>query len=38
MLVSEGNARARLALTVGFGALPANWLLFVTFELPLAAG
>ncbi len=38
MLVPEGETRARLALAVCFGALPTDWLLFVAFELPLAAG
>lgn len=37
MLVSEGEARARLALAICFVALAADRLLLVTFELPLTA-
>lgn len=38
VLMPESETRARLALTVRFGALPTNRFLFVTLELPLAAG
>lgn len=35
--MSKGKAAAGLAMTVAFGALPADRLLLVTLELSLAA-
>ena len=37
MLVTKSNAIAGLADAVGFGALPAYWLLLIALELPLTA-
>ena len=37
MLVTKSNAIAGLADAIGFGTLPAYWLLLIALELPLAA-
>jgi hypothetical protein len=37
MLVTKGDAIARLACAMGFGALPAYRLLLIALELPLTA-